>query len=189
MTYLTMKNSENAPEAARPILAAVQDKVGFVPNLFGVFANAPALLKGYTALSGIFDETGFSPEERQVILLSVSYVNGCDYCMAAHSMTAPMAGLPEDVLSAIREGREINDPKLQALRAFAQHVVRKQGWLDDGDITAFLDAGYSEENILEVILGVAVKTMSNYANHVAQTPLDEPFQKVAWEKPKSEAAE
>ncbi len=189
MPKFAVKTIEDAPEKARPVLEGAKEKYGFIPNILGVFANAPPLLKGYATLSGIFDETSFSAAERQVILLSVSYVNGCDYCMAAHSMAASMAKLPDDALAALRNGSEIRDAKLQALRVFTQTVVEKRGWLDDGDMSAFLDAGYKPENILEVILGVAVKTMSNYANHVAETPLDEAFKKAAWEKPASEAAE
>lgn len=183
MEYVT-HTFETAPEAARDHLKRAQSAYGFVPNLLGVIAEAPALLKGYTTLSGIFEETSFTPVERQVILLSVSRANGCEYCVSVHSAIAARQEVAPDVIDAIRDGHPIGDARLQALRTFIAAVVEKRGWPNEQDVEAFLESGYSKGQILEVVLGVGLKTLSNYANHIARTPLDEAFASAAW----SEAA-
>lgn len=181
MTY-PVHTLETAPEAARDTLAGAKKAYGFVPNLLGVMAAAPALVKAYTTLSRIFDETSFSPAERQVVLLTVSLENGCEYCVAAHSVIAGMQKVPGDVVEAIRNDRPIADPKLEALRRFSAAVVEMRGWPSEGDTKAFLNAGYAKAQVLEVILGVGMKTLSNYTNHVAETPLDAAFAHAAWSK-------
>lgn len=173
---------DSAPEAAKPILTGAKKGLGFVPNLFGTMAGAPALLNAYTTLTGIFDQTSFSPTERQVVLLSVSYENTCEYCVAAHSVIASMQKVPGDVVEAIRADTPIADPKLEALRRFTRAVVASRGWPTEQHTQAFLAAGYGSQQILEVVLGVGIKTLSNYTNHLAATPLDAAFAKAAWSK-------
>ena len=181
MTY-SVHTVETAPEAAKETLIAAKKGLGFVPNLFAVMAEAPALVKAYTTLSRIFDETSFSATERQVVLLTVSYVNGCEYCIAAHSVIAGMQKVPGDVVQAIREGRRIADRKLEALRGFTAAVVSARGWPSEEALGAFLGAGYGKQQVLEVVLGVGMKTLSNYTNHIAGTPLDQAFSGAAWSK-------
>ena len=182
MSEFTIHDIESAPAKAGETLQQAREKYGFVPNLLGVMASAPEELKAYVGLNELFSQTSFSPTEQQVVLLTVSEYNRCEYCVSAHSAIAGMQNVPEDVVQAIREGKPIADDKLEALRRFTRAVVDKRGWVDNQDIKAFLDAGYSRENILEVILGVSMKTLSNYTNHVAETPLDEAFQPQAWKK-------
>lgn len=174
---------ESAPSASRDMLKAAQAKLGFVPNLFGVFANAPALLEGYLALSGIFDKTSLSPTERQVVLLATSFENGCDYCMAAHTAIAGMQKVDQGVIGALRENQPIADAKLEALRSFAAETVRTRGWPSSESVARFTSAGYSPAQALEVVLGIGVKTISNYVNHLAGTPLDAAFAPAKWSKP------
>ena len=181
MTF-PLHTPENAPEAARPILAGAKAAYGFLPNLLAVMAEAPALLKGYTTLAKIFEESSLSATERQIVLLATSYENNCDYCMAAHSAIAGMQKVAGDVIEALRSGQAIGDPKLEALRRFAASVAASRGWPGEADVKAFTDAGYGPAQMLEVILGVSVKTLSNYTNHLAETPLDPAFQPVAWSK-------
>ncbi|MBK7595285.1 MAG: carboxymuconolactone decarboxylase family protein [Gemmatimonadetes bacterium] len=181
MTY-PVHTIETAPGAAKEVLAAAQKARGFVPNLYAVMADAPALLKAYLRVGELFDETSFSPTERQIVLLTVSYENSCEYCMAAHSAIAGMQKVPGDVVQAIREGTPITDPKLQALHSFTRSVVASPGRPTDAQAASFLRAGYSRSQILEVVLGVAMKTLSNYTNHLADTPLDDAFAKQRWSK-------
>lgn len=181
MSY-TVHSIDSAPVTARDILAGAKKSLGFVPNLFGVMAEAPALLKAYVTLSGIFDDTSFNAIERQVVLLAVSYENNCAYCVAAHSAIAAMQKVPNDVVKSIRDGRPIADTKLEALRRFAVAVVASRGWPSEADTKAFLAAGYGRQQVLEVVLGIGMKTLSNYANHIADTPLDQAFSPVAWSK-------
>ncbi len=172
---------DSAPEQARPLLEKAKQNYGFVPNLLGVMAHAPATLEAYMTLSGLFDQTSLSPTERQVVLLAISAENQCTYCVAAHTVIAQMQKVDTDVVEAIRNGEPIPDDKLEALRRFAVEVVTTRGWPSDEARQAFHDAGYSEAHVLEVILGVGMKTLSNYTNHAAETPLDEAFSDAAWE--------
>jgi len=168
---------------AKRVMNNALQAYGFVPNLTAVMANAPLLGEAYQALGGLFEKTSFSSDEKQVIYLSISAENGCDYCVSAHSVIADMNQLPEPVTEAIRNGQPIDDPRLEALRSFTQHLVRERGWVSDDDRSAFMDAGFTESQILEVVLGVGMKTLSNYTNHIAGTPLDEAFAHRRWAKP------
>lgn len=174
--------TETAPHAARETLADAKKAYGFLPNLLAVMAGAPALVKGYTTLSRIFDETSFSAAERQVILLTVSYENACTYCVAAHSVIAAMQKVSDDVVQAIRNNIPIADNRLEALRRYTATVVNKRGWASEADTAVFAAAGFTPQQALEVVLGVGLKTLSNYMNHVAQTPLDTAFIKAEWSK-------
>lgn len=173
---------ETAPEAAKEILNGAKKAFGFVPNLLGTMAEAPALVKAYTTLARIFEESSFTPAERQTVLLTVSYENGCEYCVAAHSVIAGMQKVPADVIASIRNGTAIADKKLEALRRFTATMVKTRGWPSAEAVKAFLDAGYGQQQVLEVVLGVGFKTLSNYANHVAGTPLDAAFAAAAWSR-------
>lgn len=181
MTY-PVHTIETAPEAARESLTAARKAYGFVPNLLAVMAEAPALLKAYGTLIQIFDETSFTPSERQVVLLATSTENECDYCVAAHSVIAQMQKVPDAIVHAIRDGSPIADPKLEALRRLTVSIVQSRGWPATAELEAFLDAGYTQAKVLEVVLGVAAKTLSNYTNHLTDTPLDRAFTKAAWAK-------
>lgn len=180
MNKFDIHTAETASPTSSEMLASVQKSYGFVPNLYGVFAESPAMLKAYMSLGKIFDESSFSPTERQVIILAASRLNECHYCMAAHSVVAGMQNVPEYVVDAIRNDLPIVDPKLEALRSFAAAMVEKRGWVSDGETDAFLAAGYTKAQILEVVLGISFKTLSNYTNHVAETPLDSAFSQRTW---------
>ena len=181
MTY-AIQTIDSAPPAAKDVLAGAKQAFGFVPNLLGVMANSPALVKTYVAVSKIFDETALTATERQVVLLTVSAENGCEYCMAAHTTIAGMQKVPTAVVTAIREGRSIPDAKLEALRQFTAQVVATRGEPSAAAMKAFLDVGYSEAQVLDVVLGVGLKTLSNYTNHIARTPLDQAFAATKWSK-------
>ena len=181
MTNFDIHTTATAPEDSVALLEGAKSAFGFVPNLLGVFAEAPAALKSYLTIGKIFDETSFSPTERQVIILAVSRINECHYCIAAHSVVAGMQSVPADVIDALRNDTEITDKKLEALRTFATAVVEKQGWVGDDEIAAFIAAGYSKAQILEVIVGIAFKTLSNFANHIADTPVDDAFAAQTWQ--------
>ena len=172
-----------APKESKAALVQAKETFGFIPNLEGIFAQAPALLKGSMALWDLFETTSFSPIEQQVIYLTANYEHECHYCMAAHSGLAKMIGMAANDLQALREGKQLSDPKLQALRQFTQQMIQSRGWVDDSEIEEFLAAGYSQRQVLEVILGIAIKIMHNYTNHIAKTPLDKPFQPYVWTKP------
>jgi uncharacterized peroxidase-related enzyme len=181
MTDFTFHTPESAPEAARPLLRGAHAKLGFVPNLYAGLAEAPAALNGYFQLSDRVAETSLTPIEQQVLALAVSAANGCTYCMAAHSTIArTMVGAPDEVVDALRSGQPIADPKLQALREFAEAVVRERGDVQGALLESFVAAGYQRQQVLEVLLVVAMKTLSNYANHLLDTPVDVAFRSESW---------
>lgn len=181
MTAFKIHTIESAPPAARGTLEAARQKYGFVPNLLGELAGAPAALKAYIALSELLGQTSLSPVAQQVVLVAASMANGCHYCVAAHTAGLKMAGLADDQIDALRSGRPLADAKLDALRVFTIRVVERRGWVDDADVQRFVDAGYAREQVFDILLGVAMKTLSNYSNHIADTPLDKQLQPFAWE--------
>lgn len=181
MNILQPLNRDEAPAASRDVMNSLEGEFGFLPNLYKVLAHSPSALRAYAALNKLVKDSGLSDAERLVVLLAASRENRCEYCMAAHSAGAQVTGLSEDAIESLREGRQIHDDdRLEALRRFTQRVVLKRGNLDEEDVDAFLAAGFDESNVLDVILGVAFKTLSNYTNHVAETPLDERYEKSRW---------
>lgn len=188
MTTFTPLTADTAGAEGREILEKVQGKYGFVPNLIGNMAHAPATAKAYLALGDLVGETSFDATEQQVILLAVSRYNECEYCVGAHSALSAMQNVPADVVESIRNDKPIADEKLEALREFTTTVVEHRGQLSEEDTGNFLAAGYGKAQILEVVLGVAMKTISNYTNHIAKTELDPAFAEFAWQAPRSAVA-
>lgn len=173
---------ETASDRLTEILKQVTAKYGILPNLMGVFAESPEILQAYLTLGELVDQTTLTPLERQIALIGASVTNNCDYCVAAHTAISSMQKLPSDVIQAVRENLPIADAKLQAFRKFVQTITDKRGLVSEGEKVAFLEAGYTEQNILEVILVVGMKTLSNYTNHIAETPLDSAFEPAKWQK-------
>ena len=188
MTSFTTHSINTAPTGSKQLLEDARSAYSFVPNLLATMATSPALLEGYMTLAGIFNKSNLSETERQIILMTNNRLNGCTYCMAAHTTISQMAKVPEDVIRALRDNTPLADSRLEALRVFTAAVNQKRGWPDECDIQAFLAAGYTEETILEVILGTSLKVMSNYTNHIAQTKLDAAFAANAWTDPMKNAA-
>lgn len=183
MSQLKIHSKDTAKPASADLLSAVEGKYGFIPNLMGVFAESPSALQGYMVLSDLVSKSAFSPEEQQALLLAVSYENNCDYCVAAHSMMASkMAGMPADRLEAIRQGKQVQDKKINELVRFTREVVANRGNISEASVTQFLNVGYAKQHVLEVVLGVAMKTLSNYTNHLAKTPVDAAFAPFKWSK-------
>lgn len=183
MSDFTIYTTDTAPEKSKDLLESAQRKFGFVPNLIGLMAGAPATLKAYLALGEALAETSFTAVEQQVIALTVSRLNECAYCMGAHSGIAKMVGMSDADLEALRNGGRLEDTRLGALRQFTEAVVTKRGLATDEDRAYFILAGYTQSQILEVLVGVSMKTLSNYVNHIADTPLDEQFADFAWSPP------
>lgn len=173
----TIYTTDNAPEKSKPLLKAAKEKFGFLPNLLGEFAESPAVLEGYLKLNEIIGKTDFTPKEQQLIILAVSTENKCHYCTAVHStILRNQIKAGDEVVDAVRNGDPVPDEKLDALVTYVRKTVKKRGFLEDEDLQAFLDAGYSKKQVLEVNLIIALKTISNYTNHLADTPVDEAFE-------------
>ena len=186
MSRFNIHTAQTAPEA-KPLIEGAEKAFGFLPNLLGIMAEAPALLEGYMTLAGIFDKTDLTPTERQIVLMVNNRLNGCTYCMAAHTAIAKSQGVADEVIESLRSGSELADPKLEALRTFAVRINETRGWPEQRGIDALLDAGYTQRTVLEVVLGTALKVMSNYTNHIASTPIDSAFAPYGWSEPKPES--
>lgn len=181
MTLLAPVTDTTAPESSRATLAAVQKAWGFSPNLMRTFANRPAVLEGAWSLLTAFGKTRFTPAEQQLISLTVSVENECRYCAAAHTLMGKGAGLSPDTLDATRRAQPVSDVRLEALRRFTVSVVRHRGAVPAAEVEAFLAAGYDREAVLEVVLGVATKTLMNYTDRLVEVPLDDAFRGTAWQ--------
>ena len=188
MTKFTTHTIDTAPEAAKPILEATKKAFGFVPNLSGNMANSPELLAGYSALWDLFGKTSLTPTDQQVVYMTSIYENECRYCMAGHTQLSKMQRIDGDIIAALRSGARLADGKLEALHVFTGLVVRNRGWIADADVDAFIAAGYTRQNVLEVVLGVATKVISNYTNHITHTDYDAFMSGAEWAKPGSKAA-
>lgn len=168
----------SASPEQQQLLGGALKQIGFVPNMYANMVHAPALLSTYLhGYKQFRAESGFSPTEQEVVLLAISLVNDCSYCVAAHSMVADkMSGLPAHVLQAIRSGQDIDDPRLSILFDLTQDLVRSLGRPCTKRVAAFMEGGFTEQHLLYLVLAIAVKTMSNFSNHLFNTELDAVFQ-------------
>ena len=182
MPKLIAHTVETAPAASRPLLEGIGRGFGFVPNLFGVFAESPAALRGALDIYQAFSSSSLSAAEQQLVMLAVSVANDCQYCVAAHSTLAKrFAKVDAALVDAVRNRQPLADARLDALVSFTRKVVEQRGMLDDAEVAAFLDAGYTPAQLLEVLLGVGMKTFNNYVDHIAHTPLNDQFKAEAWQ--------
>jgi uncharacterized peroxidase-related enzyme len=179
MSSFPIHSLNSAPAAAQPLLQQTQQRYGFIPNLLSGMASAPALLAAYLNVSDAFAGSSLSPLEQQLVSITVSQLHDCDYCVAAHSTVAGMQGLIAAVVEALRQGQALADPKLEALRQFTAQMVERRGRPSAGQLEALLAAGYDRQTALEVVLGIAMKVLSNYGDHLITTPLDAVFQPAA----------
>ena len=171
---------ESAPDASKPILKSAQEKLRFLPNLMATMAESPVMVESYLTLMGLFDKSELSETERQIVLMTNNRLNGCTYCMAAHTAVSKMAGVDDDVIDALRSGTPIEDPKLEALRTFAAIINQSRGRPTAEQIERFLASGYTKETVLEVIVGTSLKVLSNYTTPIVEPDLDAVFAPMAW---------
>jgi uncharacterized peroxidase-related enzyme len=168
MPRITALSLDHATETTRPLLEGVQKKIGFLPNVFKTLAHAPAVLSAYLQHSVALGKTSLSATEKEAIFLATSQVNGCDYCLAAHTLFAGKTGLSgQDILKA-RQG------ELNAFSALARQVTESRGHLSDEQINAARLAGIDDAKIIEVVAHVASQTLTNYLNNLALTEIDFP---------------
>ncbi|MBT4624224.1 MAG: carboxymuconolactone decarboxylase family protein [Verrucomicrobia bacterium] len=171
-----------APEASKPLLEKSQKAFGRLPGLHKVLAESPQAFEGYQLLHKLFIETDFDVDELTVVWQSINVENECHYCVPAHTGIAKVMKVSEDLSEALRNETALPSAKLEALRTFTVQMVRERGNLSKAKMKVFFDAGYGHRAVLDVILGLAQKTMSNYINHVAKTPVDEVFQPLLWQR-------
>lgn len=173
MSRLPILTRDEAPAASQMILDAVGRQLGTAPNMFRLLAQSPAALYGYTALSAALNKT-FDAKTRERIAVAVAAVNGCDYCMSAHSyLGANLAHLDEAELSANRHGHS-NDAKADAAVAFATTIIKTRGKVSDASIAAVKQAGFTDAQVIDIVLNVALNVLTNFINNVSETDFDFP---------------
>ena len=180
---------DSAPDASRALLEDSYKAFGRVPGLHAVMAEAPALLDGYKHLHRVFQQdTSFDKDELTVVWQTINVEHECHYCVPAHTGIAKMMKVDDAISNALRNETPLPNERLEALRTFTLQVVRQRGVVSDADLQAFFEAGFTKRQVLEVVLGVAQKVMSNYTNHLAETPVDAPMQAFSWQKATKSAA-
>lgn len=181
MARLTVNTLQTAPEQAKERMEMVQKANGFIPNLIGVLANSPQALEMYQEVGKLNSKSSLTPEEIEVVQITAAAHNGCDFCVAGHTKIGTLKlKMPENVLNALRARTTIEDnAKYQALAQFTMQLIDKRGKVSDDELAAIKAAGYSEQNILDVVLGVALATLCNYANNVAQNDINPELQAFA----------
>jgi uncharacterized peroxidase-related enzyme len=180
--FLPAKTIEDQNPQARKVLEHTLATMGMIPNMYGVMANSPAMLQSYAQGYALFREnSGFTPAEQEVVFLAISRANECHYCMAAHSFVAEkISKVPTNVTNSIRNDEPIEDSKMAGLVQFTRTMMASRGHPSTSDVAEFVQAGYSESHLLDIILAISVKTISNYANHVFDTPIDAAFSTHSW---------
>ncbi|MFC4148965.1 carboxymuconolactone decarboxylase family protein [Micromonospora mangrovi] len=177
----TAHTPDTAPAAARPVMAAVQRKQGHLPTAVALMAESPELLKGFLAALAVFDSTDLDPVSREVVVLTVATRNECHLCVAMHTVTLERQGGTPELIAALRDGTELPDARLAALRRFTLAVLDHRGDVPDDELGAFLAAGWQPRHALDVVLGVGTYTISTFANRLTRAPLDPPLAAYAWE--------
>ena len=185
LTYkmqLPLVQFDEASETQKELLTITRKEYKMIPNMYRAMANQPALLKSYMdAFKGFRTQSNFSSVEQEIVFLTISVENNCSYCMAAHSIIADLVSkVPPNITDAIRTGAEIPDAKLKSLQEFTSIMLNKRGNPSEEDVRLFFENGYNEKHILDIILAISIKTISNYTNHIFHTEIDSAFKIREW---------
>lgn len=182
MSRIPVRTVENAPAAAKPLLTTAEKNNGYLPNLLGLLANAPVALEAYLTLSGInARSTSLSLAEREAVQITAAATHGCGFCVAGHTAIAyKKADLPSDTVNALRGLKPVPDERLQAVAEFTKAVIARRGAVDEWELQAFKGAGFSDQAALEIVLGVSLATLCNFANNLGQPPLNAQLEPYRW---------
>ncbi len=180
MSKFEIHTSDSAPANSAAALRALQQGLGFVPNLAATMAGSPALVCGFVDLRNTLAGGELTGAEREIVALATSIENDCDYCMAAHSTFALMQDADEGAVAAARAGHAPDDARLGALYCFARALVARRGHISQAETQALMNAGYSNAAVLEVIAQVGCTTLANLAHNISDAPLDAAFEPQAW---------
>ena len=182
MTTLKVHSIESAPEGSKELLEQSLKANGMIPGLHGVLAGAPGILEGYQTLHKLFTESSFDKDELTVIWQTINVEHACHYCVPAHTAIAGMMKVDENISESLRNETPLENSKLEVLRTFTLAITRNRGHVSSEELQAFYTAGYEERQVLEIILGLSQKVISNYTNYIGNTSVDAPLQKFAWTK-------
>lgn len=182
MSTLQIHTIESAPEESKASLENSVKAFGMLPNLHGVLSESPQLLEAYKTIHQLFSNSSFNAEELTVVWQTINVEHGCHYCVPAHTAIAHMMKVDPALTEALRNNEAMPTEKLQILQDTTLSILRNRGHISDAELETFYAAGYGQRQVLDIILGVSQKVISNYTNHIANTPVDEPFEKFAWSK-------
>ncbi|WP_144140765.1 carboxymuconolactone decarboxylase family protein [Paraburkholderia sp. BCC1884] len=182
MSRLTLHTTETAPEASRKYIEKAQANNGFLPNLIASLANSPTTLEAYLTVAEINGRSGLTLAEREVIQITAAAIHGCGFCVAGHTAVAlKKAQLPQSLVDGIRGQEKIDDARLDAVAVFTKAVIASRGAVSDEALEAFRGAGFTDANALEVVLGVSLATLCNFANNLSQNDLNEQLATYRWQ--------
>ena len=190
MSRLPLRTLDDAPDAATKGLDLALKANGFLPNLVRLLANAPVALEAYQTVSGINARSGLRLAEREAVQITAAARHGCGFCVAGHTIVAyKRAGLSEDVVNALRNNDHVPDERLNAIAEFTRAIIRSRGNVNDDELTSFRDAGFTDANALEVVLGVSLATLCNFANNLGRSELNPEYLNYAWTNTAAAAAQ
>ena len=181
-TEFILHDLDSAPEGSKSLLEKFLSNFGRIIGFYGMLAESPEALRGYKALSDAFDDTTLSDDEKTVVWQTINVEHECHYCVPAHTFMAKAMKVSDELNDALRDETPLPDARLETLRDFTLILVRNRGHATDPEIKAFLDAGYTRRNILEIVLGISEKVLSNYVNHLTKTPVDKEWDRFAWSR-------
>ncbi|MEH6358600.1 MAG: carboxymuconolactone decarboxylase family protein [Pseudomonadales bacterium] len=181
MNTPTLHTTASAPENSVASLQALENNLGFIPNVFAAIAESPNALAGLMALNSNFAESSFTGEEQQVIQLATSSENECGYCMAGHTAFSCQINMPEDITNAMRNKETVPNARLQTLNSLTKALIRKKGQVTEEDTRDFYAAGFTQAQLIELIMGICVKYFTTFVSNAFQLPLDDAFKAYAWE--------
>ena len=175
-----LHDHSTAPSESKQLLEKVKASSGMIPGLYAVLAESPEALKAYVELGKIFGQSSLSDEEKTVVWQTINVEHECKFCVPAHTLVAKLMKVDEAITNALRDKTLLPNEKLEKLREFTLILVRNRGKASQEEVSAFIEAGFTRKNILEVIVGISQKVLSNYTNYIARTPLNKEFQPFAW---------
>lgn len=182
MKPFPLHSVETAPEESRPLLSTVTARFGFLPNVYAHLAEAPQVLDGLLQLSALFSRTSLTEKQRHLLLLTSSVENQCTFCVAAHTRGAVAGGVSTESVEAIRKGAVPETAEDAVMVRFVREMIRSRGFVPDAELAAFFERGFTPRNALEVVLGVALKIVTNYANHITHPELNHQLAPYAWKQ-------
>lgn len=189
MSRLPLRTIEDAPDEAKERLVAAEKNNGFLPNLLRVLANAPVALETYLTVGAINGRASLTLPEREAVQVTAAATHGCGFCVAGHTaISYKKAGLGEDVVNALRSKSTVPDARLDAVARFTEEVIASRGAVSDDALATFKAAGYNDQQALEVVLGVSLATLCNFANNLGQPELNPQLEQYRWEPDNVKAA-
>ena len=183
MATFKIHTPRTAPDQSAGILGIVEANIGFIPNVFATIAESPSALNGIVTLGEAFASSTFTSEEQQIIQLAASTENECVYCVSGHTAFAQALEISDEVVSALRAKEPLPDVRLDVLSKTVRSLIQNRGHIAQSEIDTFFAAGYTRGQFLEVVLGISIKTFSNYVSIALNIPLDEQFEKYIWKRP------